>query len=63
MLEDHELQAQLRTLHNQLETVALHPSPKHLVCGGGSASQVLVGTLLDVGNMVARWWLSIEGGQ
>lgn len=30
VIEDHELQAQLRTLHNQLETVALHPSPKHM---------------------------------
>jgi hypothetical protein len=35
VVEDHELSAQLATLHNQLETVALGPPPRHMVRGPG----------------------------
>eukprot|EP00878_Enallax_costatus_P035101 GHUV01039077.1.p1 GENE.GHUV01039077.1~~GHUV01039077.1.p1 ORF type:complete len:332 (+),score=22.17 GHUV01039077.1:218-1213(+) len=30
-IADHDLQLYLRTLHNQLDTVALHPSPEHML--------------------------------
>lgn len=30
-IADYELQMFLRTLHNQLDTVALHPTPEHVV--------------------------------
>jgi hypothetical protein len=30
-IPDHELQMFLRTLHKQLETVALHPTPAYMV--------------------------------
>jgi uncharacterized protein YcfL len=37
---DHELQMFLRTLHKQLETVALHPSPAFMVSGSKQQGNV-----------------------
>jgi hypothetical protein len=37
-IADHELQMFLRTLHKQLETVALHPSPAYMVRGSSRSA-------------------------
>ena len=48
VVQDHDLLVFLKALHNQLDTIALHPEPRHLVGSwdaSGSGCIICVNTM------------------